>query len=447
MKHLNLKGTAAMLLAAILTLTLLFSGCNIDRQSEDGEKTPGDATQQPEATDEPKEEPDMKNFPLYIDPDQAEYAFGEKGKLKLWNNPPVYQPYWLGNIIYQETVLCIDDGNEISGLLQYKPIKILSVRDDTFTKEYVEGTDYTVSGNKITLPAGSDCPYLTTENLQGKNIPKKYRSVKALQEVANIETDYMMWNDHIFFTEGSLIHGHQICVSYVYDINDVNQKDFAAYGSVAPKFLAKLKAGEKAVISITGDSVTEGFSASSKYGRQPLMPQFPTLLSYALTEAYEGKVSVKNYAVGGTTSNEAVSTNVAAKLVKANSDLVLIHFGINDSGGLSAAQLKSNIKKVVNDTLAALPECEFLYIKCFPANPELYPDKTFQSYWKVIDELAAEYDCFYTLDLYTPGQKMLETKKYLDVTGNGINHPNDYIVRFYAMNLVNLFVDYKSIAN
>ena len=38
---------------------------------------------------------------------------------------------------------------------------------------------------------------------------------------------------------------------------------------------------------------------------------------------------------------------------------------------------------------------------------------------------------------------MLKTKKYLDVTGNGINHPNDFIVRFYAMNLVNLFVDYK----
>ncbi|MBO4325802.1 MAG: SGNH/GDSL hydrolase family protein [Clostridia bacterium] len=435
----------AMLLAIVMLFTLLFAGCAVEPKKPDAEKTPDNiVTEAPEVpTNEPKEELDMKNFPFYVDPAGAVYDFGEKGKGKVWNNAPVYQPYWLGNIIYQETVLCIDDGSEISGMLQYKPVKIISVRDDTYTTEYAEGTDYTVTGNKIVLPEGSSCPYLTKENLNGVNIPKKYRAVKSLSEVSNTETDYMMWTENIFFTEGSLIHGHQICVSYVYDINDVDTSILAEYGSVAPKFLAKLQAGEKTVISITGDSVAEGCSASSKLSRQPLMPQFPTLLTYALNAAYEGKATIKNYAVGGTTSNEAVSTNVAAKLVKANSDLVLIHFGINDSGGLSAAQLKANIKKVVDATLAELPECEFLYIKCFPANPVLYPDAKFKSYWKAVDELAEEYDCFYTLDLYTPGLKMLETKKYLDVTGNGINHPNDYIVRFYAMNLINLFVDYK----
>lgn len=436
MKRWNTKGITVMLLVAALTLTSLLTGCNADRQSDNAGKTPDNI-----ATEAPKEEPDMKNFPLYVDPDQTEYAFGEKGKGELWNNPPVYQPYWLGNIIYQETVLCIDDGIEIAGFLQYKPVKILSVRDDTYTKEYAEGKDYTIIGNKILLTAGSECPFLTTENLQGKNMPEKYRSVNAIQ---NIDTDYVMWTDHIFYTEGSLLHGHQICVSYVYDINDVNQKDFTTYGSICPKFLAKLQAGEDTVISITGDSVTEGCSSSSKFSREPFMPQFPTLLTYALNAAYEGKSVVRNYAVGGTTSNEAVSTDVASRLVKADSDLVLIHFGINDSGGLSAAQLKANIKRVVNKTLSSLPECEFLFIKCFPVNPELYSDNTFQSYWTAIDELSSEFDCFYTIDLYTPGKKMLETKKYLDITGNGINHPNDFIVRFYAMNLINLFVDYKT---
>ena len=436
MDHFNRKRIVTMLLAAILALTSLLTGCNAGRQRDNEGNKPNTVP-----TEVPKKESDMKNFPLFIDPNKAEYAFGEKGEGDLWNNPPVYQPYWLGNIIYQETVLCIDDGSEISGYLQYKPLKVLSVRDDTFTKEYAEGEDYTVSGNKIVLTDSSRCPFLTLENLQGKNLPEKYRGVTAIQ---NVDTDYVMWTDHIFYTEGSLLHGHQICVSYVYDINDVNQQDFAPYGSVCPKFLTKLKAGEDTVISITGDSVTEGCSASSKFGREPFMPQFPTLLTYALNAEYDGNTTVRNFAVGGTTSNEAVSTDVAAKLVKAGSDLVLIHFGINDSGSLSAAQLKSNIKRVINKTLASLQDCEFLFIKCFPPNPELYSDKTFRSYWKAIDELATEFDCFYTLDLYTPGQKMLETKKYLDVTGNGINHPNDFIVRFYAMNLVNLFVNYRT---
>ncbi len=436
----------SLMLAAVLTALTVFAGCNVGPDAGNDPKNTGtDVTAVPaDPTEEPAEEIDMKKFPLFIDPEQAVYDFGEKGKGKHWNNPPVYRPYWLGNIIYQETVLCIDDGKEISGLLQYAPVKILSVRNDTYTTEYVEGTDYTVSGNKIILSAGTNCPYLTTENLKGKKIPKPYRAVNSLTAVANIDTDYYMWTDNIFFTEGSLIHGHQICVSYVYDIKDADTSVFADYGSAAPKFLAKLKAGEDVVISITGDSVTAGCSASSYFTRQPLMPQFPTLLSYALKEAYDVKASVKNYAVGGTTSNEAVSTKVADKLIKGKSDLVLIHFGINDSGALSAAQLKANVKKVVDATLESLPECEFLYIKCFPPNPELYYDSKFKSYWKAVDELCAEYDCFYSIDLYTPGMKMLETKKYLDITGNGINHPNDFIVRFYAMNLINLFVDYRT---
>ena len=452
-KHTKTHKITVAMLAIVLTAATLLAACApaqqnggeaTDQPGGNGTAQPADNTGEPAApTNEPKDEIDMKNYPLFVDPDKAEYAFGEKGKGKVWNNDPVYQPYWLGNIIYQETVMCIDDGKEISGLLQYAPVKILSVRNDTYTKEYVEGTDYTVSGNKIILPPGTSCPYLTEDNLHGKNMPKPYRAVSSLTAVANTDTDYYMWTDSIFFTEGSLIHGHQISVSYVYDIKDVDTSVFAQYGSAAPKFLAKLKAGENVVISITGDSVTAGCSASSFFGRQPMMPQFPTLLNYALTKEYDVKVSVRNYAVGGTTSNEAVSTKVADKLIKAKSDLVLIHFGINDSGGLTASQLKANIKKVVDATRESLPECEFLFIKCFPANPVLYSDSKFKSYWKAVDELAAEYDCFYSLDLYTPGQEMLKTKKYLDVTGNGINHPNDFIVRFYAMNLVNLFVDYK----
>ena len=437
-------GSVAVLAALLLCASLL-AGCTV-RNGRDPKATEGNGSAISAQTEDPEHKPeeelDMSKFPLYVDPDQAVYAFGERTKTKPWSNKEVYQPYWKGNIIYQETVLCIDDGKEISGMLQYAPVKILSIRDYLFQTEYEEGTDYVIQGNKVILPAGTSCPYLTLENLEGKNLPSKYRAMPTAA-LANAETDYYMWTNDVFYTESSLLYGHQICVSYVYDLKDVDLSQFPEFGSVAPKFLAKLRAGENAVITVTGDSVTEGCSASSKFNHEPMMPQFTTQLGYALNEAYEGKVSVKNYAVGGTTSNEAVSTDVAAKLVKAKSDLVLIHFGINDSGGLSAQNLKSNIKKVVDDTLRSLPDCEFLFIKCFTPNPKLYSQKTFENYWKVIDELPAEYDCFYTLDLYTPSLKMLEAKKYLDVTGNGINHPNDYIVRFYAMSLTNLFVDFS----
>ncbi len=442
------KMTAFMLAVLMLTATLLAgSGCTVKEKPVDsGEGTTAAPAEEP--TEAPKEEIDMSKFPLYVEPDQAVYTFGERGKsiAKAWNNVNVYAPYWQGNIMYNETVMCIDDGTRIAGVLQYKPVRILSVRDYTMATEFEEGKDYTISGNQILLTRDTTaCPYLTTDNLMGKNIPDKYRRVNSLSSVANIETDYFMWTDNIFFTEGSLIYGHQLCVTYVYDINDLDLSQFPEFGSVCPKFLNKLQSGDGVVITVTGDSVTEGCSASSKYNHAPMMPQFTTMMKNGLSKAYDGKITLKNYAVGGTTSNEAVSTNVSSKLVKAKSDLVLIHFGINDCGGLSAAKLKSNIKKVVDDTLAELPDCEFLYIKCFTPNPALYPNDKMTSFWKAIDELAAEYDNFYTLDLYTPSLKILETKKYLDVTGNGINHPNDYIVRMYAMYLLAPFVNFAAL--
>ena len=69
----------------------------------------------------------------------------------------------------------------------------------------------------------------------------------------------------------------------------------------------------------------------------------------------------------------------------------------------------------------------------------------FEDRASTVDELAAEYDCFYSLDLYTPGMKMLETKKYLDVTGNGINHPNDFWARLYANTLFETLVGYENL--
>ncbi len=446
----TIKKAACMMTAAALAAALL-AGC-VAQTGEDGKTdptgiaagtdAPADATDVPQATEEGK---DVSGFPLYIDPEQAAYAFPAVGRsAKTWDDPAVYTPYWLGNVIYNETVMCIDDGKNISGKLQYAPVKILSVRNYALDAEFKEGTDYTVEGNVISLTRGTTtAPYLTEENTRGVNIPAPYRKVA---QIANIETDYSMWGSNQFLTEGSLIYGHQLCVSYVYDVKDVDRSQFPGFGSAAPKFLAKLKAGENVVIGLAGDSVGEGCSASSKFNHAPYMPQFPNLFSYALKAAYDGKVTIKNYCVGGTTSNDGVSKNVAASLVKAKSDIVLFHFGINDSGILSASKFKSNIKQIVDDTLAGNPECEFLYMKCFTPSPALYNDNTFKEYWKAIDELAAEYDCFYSVDLYTPSRTMLETKKYLDVTHNYVNHPNDFVIRLYAMELANLFVDYAGAA-
>ena len=63
---------------------------------------------------------DMKDFPEYVQPDEAAYAFTDK---------EIRTPYWKGNVIYNESGMLVDDGTATSGKRQYTPVRILSVRD------------------------------------------------------------------------------------------------------------------------------------------------------------------------------------------------------------------------------------------------------------------------------------------------------------------------------
>ena len=168
--------------------------------------------------------------------------------------------------------MLVDDGQTISGKLQYKPLKILTVRDYTWKKEFAP-TEYTVKDNTISLVEGGTLPYLTTNNLKGQDIPAPYREVTG---ISNVLTDWMRMGSTIY-TESPLLYGNQVHVSYVYDVKDLIATDFADYAtSGMPNLKAKLAAGEDVNIVVTGDSVAEGCSSSKKFNREPFMDNWAT---------------------------------------------------------------------------------------------------------------------------------------------------------------------------
>lgn len=81
----------------------------------------------------------------------------------------ITRPYWESDVIFNEVCCPIgrwDNGSEAGygegcAFLTYKPVKILSVKDQTLKKTYVEGTDYVVDANthKLTFPQGSRIKY------------------------------------------------------------------------------------------------------------------------------------------------------------------------------------------------------------------------------------------------------------------------------------------------
>ncbi|MFQ7035321.1 MAG: SGNH/GDSL hydrolase family protein [Candidatus Borkfalkia sp.] len=306
---------------------------------------------------EEKEQVDLSKFPNYVEPDKAAYAFG-------FNE--MTAPYFKGNVIYNETVMLVEDKGVVSGKLQYDPVRILSVRDYTWEKEY-PASEYEISGNTLTMKAGGSMPYLTAENLLGKNIPEPYREVSS---ITNVETDWVLMGGSIY-TESSLIYGHQVSVSYVYDVNDVKTEEFADYETSGfPELKEKLISGKDVKIVAIGDSVAEGCSSSGHFGQRPhgkLVDQS----AKALDEKYTGKVSVKTWRWAEKLRMGSAAAQINA-VVSETPDLVMIHFGINDAGGdMTPGTYRDNIEKIVADVQARVPDCEFMLIKAFAPTRQL----------------------------------------------------------------------------
>lgn len=364
-----------------------------------------------------------EKFPYMVSPDEAVYAFGEDETIR---------PFWKGNVIYNETVMPVQYKDGIYGKLQYTPVKMLSVRNFDYSQEFSEGKDYVVNGNVITLTENSDMPYLTQENLKGNNVPEPYRKVNAISDT---ERDFVMMGNTIY-TEGSLIYGHQIAVSYVYDTKDLNLAAMpSVIGEGAIKTKAKLDGGEDVRISIIGDSVAEGCSSSGFFRRSPYMPNFITLARDGLARDYpDSEISLFNIARGGTSSDWGANTTQINAIIDTAPDILFVHFGINDCGkNAGANSYADNIESMVLSVKDAVSNCEIVLIKAFTPNPLSYNTDLMEKYFRKLDYIAARNEGVYTLDMYKISVEMLKTKKYFDVTGNGINHLNDYSSRLYAM--------------
>jgi lysophospholipase L1-like esterase len=347
----------------------------------------------------------------------------------------MYTPYWQGNVIYNETVMLVDDGTTISGKLQYTPVKILSVRDYAWTTEYQAGKDYTISGNVISLGTDSAMPYLTEANLVGNDLPAGYQLVSS---IANVETDVVRMGATIY-TEGSLIYGHQVSVSYVYNPADIQNVPVAFS---APKTKAKLEAGEDVTIVTTGDSVMAGCSTSGYFNHEPYTETFMEMVKDGLETKYNGNVTLVNKAVGGKTSTWGATDSHIAELTAQNPDILFVHFGINDCGsGASKNMYKDNIEYIIMKVHDALPDCEIVLIKAFTPHPTSYDTYRLEDYWEKLDGLCAEYENVTALDMYSQSTEMLKVKKYMDVTGRCLARGLPKSVRVYPADIKNALTD------
>jgi lysophospholipase L1-like esterase len=340
------------------------------------------------------------------------------------------RPIWLSPTMDGESVLFIQEGAGArpKAAVLFRPTKILAVRSASGDVAYVEGRDYLwqPGTREITLPGGSRIPFRRPQDLRR---PAKSQPYMLTHRDGSGE---------ILFGATHEYHDLQTLITYEHRPDAWSGPVPTFAGAQLPRTVAKLKARQPLSIAILGDSISTGCNASGWAKVAPFQPPYQDLLAMGLEAAYGAKITLRNYAVGGTDSAWGMAN--IRKVLQADPDLVILAFGMNDASGLPAARYRANIKGMIDAVREARPQCEFILVATMLGNKDwtaLHPE-LFPQYRDALAQLCGQGVAL--ADMTSIWAELLKQKKDWDMTGNGVNHPNDFGHRVYAQVLCALLV-------
>ncbi|MBL8992165.1 MAG: hypothetical protein JNM63_02415, partial [Spirochaetia bacterium] len=164
-----------------------------------------------------------------------------------------------------------------------------------------------------------------------------------------------------------------------------------------------------------------------------------------LQKAYGSSVTISSLGVGGSWANSMTNGKVPY-VVDFAPDLTVIAYGMNDVNGNFPNTYKGNIQAAITQVRASLPDMEFILVSPCLANPEWNwtPATNFPLYASALSTLVGPGVAMADMTALWTG--IMANKRYLDLTGNGINHPNDYGHRNYTAVLFNMLWDTNTMA-
>ena len=204
--------------------------------------------------------------------------------------------------------------------------------------------------------------------------------------------------------------------------------------------MKKLRARESLVVCLSGDSISQGYNASGLTKAPPQMPAYGELVALGLEKAYGSKITFRNFAVAGWSSDQGLAD--ARRVAAAKPDLVIIAYGMNDTGK-PAAKFAANVRGIIEEVRKGSPAAEFILVAPMLGNAEWHALRmeSFPAFRDALGALAAAEQGAALADLTSLWAELLKRKSFLDLTGNGVNHPNDFGHRLYAQVLLAMLVE------
>jgi lysophospholipase L1-like esterase len=365
---------------------------------------------------------------VFFFPIANERAFGHEEDIGSEWVSLVLKPFWTSSRMTGETAMFVQRPEEgvVTARLLFAPTRVLKVTSANGATVYEEGRDYVwkTGSAVLTLPPNSRIPVTTWARLHpAKGAPM------SLGESADGRSALL------YQEPGDFFQSLEVAVTYDHREKWSGKVPQSARNNLAGS-IAKLHA-KKLKLVIFGDSVSAGAGASGSYHAPPNQPPYTELVAAGLRKRYGAEVDLTNLAEGGQDSTWAVK--MAYKAAAQNPDLVIIGFGGNDATRrISADSFKQNIQTVIDTVRKTAPNADFILIATMTANPD-WPESDAnlcQQYRDALFRLAGPGVA--VADEFSIWQELVKDKKFLDLTANGINHPNDFGHRFYAQVVLQL---------
>jgi lysophospholipase L1-like esterase len=350
---------------------------------------------------------------------------------------------WEGNTVYAEPVCFLNSNKDcvVSRELLYVPSKILRVETADGSHIFEEGKDYIVQGKKILRTGNSTMPVLSKDDYI---VPFTGEQDTEWLRLLDGENYVKIFPDIIQY---------QVLVTY---LHDQVWEGFVPENVTAllPRTMKILAQKEHLSLVFYGDSITAGWEASGcdEYAidmnsleefhnschRPPYMPAWVSLVSNTIIEHYDNHDITKvNRGAGGSTSLWGC-TNAATLVNPHKPDLSVIAFGMNNLQD-EPEKFEQEITEIITTIRSENPYCEFLLVSAMTPYTEIkaladnklaqHQEALFRIQKSMSGVAVAPVNSMFR-ELYHHG------KQHFDITGNCINHPNDFSIRIYAQTIL-----------
>ena len=336
-------------------------------------------------------------------------------------------PVWDTDIVYGEsfTMYREKDGG-ISARFLYQPEEIIEVRSANLEILYKEGRDYLLLDGKLVLPETTSIPFMEYEEIYMKErLPGKC---------------FAYPDGYLLFSEGHFFHDRQIAVTYRCKRGGWQGYTPLYRGDLLHRTVRRLTEDRSLKVVLLGDSISAGANASGMTLANPFQPKFGDLFAENLRRTYGANVAFYNPSVGGKDSVWGMSV-LDESVLSHEPDLVILAFGMN--GKHKPEIFESHIRNMVERIKAANADTDVILVATSTPNPILTdPQAWFWNYQYLHGEVLKkmEADGVAVLDIGALQKELHKNKRFIDTTGNNVNHPNDFFIRIYAQALSSLLI-------